>query len=363
MRTKVSLLGLALVQAAMAGNPDRGQAVVQNQGCLECHTVNAAGASHESILPAPDLASRLASTYTPAALASAVWNHTPQMWRDLTNKRALPPAMSDRDWEDAFAYLYSLQFFELPEETGRGRATFDKKCGGCHSDTGPGPLPSRGSGVANPVELVYQMWNHAPRMSAQAKTQRKQWQQLSGREMLDLTAYLQTLRNEAPNRRLSLPPAAEGRAPFGQYCAQCHNGGARALQTRLRNRTWMDIAAGMWNHVPEMRGASPVPAEDMPRILAYVWDLQYQGPAGNANEGRRTFNSKRCITCHRDAITGQPKSPRPCQTLTAFSIVGLSWGQSRAMHQRMESQGVPWPTLAPQEVSNLVAFLNSISRR
>jgi mono/diheme cytochrome c family protein len=359
----VALLALALAGAVMAGNPDRGHALVQSQGCLECHTVNAAGASHESILPAVDLASRLTTTYTPSALASAVWNHTPKMWSELTNKGVMPPAMSDRDWEDTFAYLYSLQFFELPTETGRGRAVFLNKCGGCHSDAGPGPSPARWSGIADPVELVYQMWNHAPQMVTMTKREGKQWQQLTSRDMMDLTAFLQTLRSEAPNRRLSLPPAEEGRAPFTQYCARCHSSGAVALQTRLRNKTWMYIAAGMWNHAPDMRGVTAVPPEDMRKILAYVWDLQYQGPAGNSEQGRRTFNNKRCLACHRDETTGQPKSPRSGQSLTAFSIAGASWGKSREMHQRMESLGSHWPTLAPQEVNNLIAFLNSISGR
>jgi mono/diheme cytochrome c family protein len=240
------------------------------------------------------------------------------MWSELTNKGVMPPALSDPDWEDAFAYLYSLQFFELPAETRQGRAAFDNKCGGCHNDAGPGASPARWSGIANPVELIYQLWNHAPRMVSKTREQGRQWQQLNARDMMDLTAFLQTLRSEAPNRRLSLPPAAEGQAPFTQYCARCHSAGAGLLQTRLRNKTWMDIGAGMWNHVPNMRGVTSVPAEDMRKILAYVWDLQYQGPAGNSEQGRRTFNNKRCITCHRDEATGQPKGPRPGQNLTVF---------------------------------------------
>jgi mono/diheme cytochrome c family protein len=344
----------------MAGDPDHGRFIVQNQGCLECHTVNAAGASHESIFPAKDLAARLATTYTPSALASALWNHSPRMWNALSQKAGALPTTSERDWEDVFAYLYSLQFFELPAEVRRGKAVLDSKCGGCHAASGPAPAPTNWKDVDDPVTLVYQMWNHAPGMSRTVRQQGKEWPRLNARDVMDLTAYLQNLRNEAPNRQLSLPPASEGRALFGARCAQCHTG-ARSLDTRLRNKTWMDIGAGMWNHAPDMRSVPAISAEDMPKILAYVWDLQYRGAEGSLDQGHRTFN-QRCVTCHRDATTGEARSPRPGQSFTAFSMVALSWGRAREMHQGMEGKGVRWPSLSAHEVNNLVAFLNSIPR-
>ena len=341
-----------------AGDPGRGRFLVENQGCLECHTVNAAGASHESLFPAKDLASRLTATYTPAALASAVWNHTPNMWAALAQKAVTLPPSSEQDWQDAFAYLYSLQFFELPAQVRRGKAAFDSKCGSCHP--GAGPAPAQWASIDDPVVLVYQMWNHAPEMSRNARQQGREWPHVNARDVLDLTAYLQTLRNEAPNRQLSLPQAPEGRELFSARCAPCHNG-TRALETRLRNKTWMDIGAGMWNHAPDMRRVPEVTLEEMRKILAYVWDLQYRGTKGNADQGHRTFNNKRCVTCHRDTVTGQPLSPRPGQTFTPFSMIALSWGQAREMHQRMEGEGIRWPSLSPRDVENLVAFLNSIS--
>jgi mono/diheme cytochrome c family protein len=197
-------------------------------------------------------------------------------------------------------------------------------------------------------------------MSRKGIEKGKEWPRLSAQDVLDLTAYLQNLRNEAPNRQLTLPPASEGRAPFVRYCAQCHSG-TRSLETRLRNKTWMDIGAGMWNHAPDMRAVPSVPFDELRGILAYVWDLQYQGTPGNVDQGHRTFNSKRCVACHRNPVTGEASSPLPGQTLTPFSMVALSWGKARVMHQSMEAGGISWPTLSAHEVNNLVAFLNSIS--
>jgi mono/diheme cytochrome c family protein len=123
----------------------------------------------------------------------------------------------------------------------------------------------------------------------------------------------------------------------------------------------MDIGAGMWNHAPDMRRVPSVSFEDMRKILAYVWDLQYQGAAGNIEQGHRTFNNKRCIACHQDRATGQARSPRPGQTFTAFSMVAMSWGRAKEMHQTMDAKGIQWPSLSATEVNNLVSFLNSIS--
>jgi len=355
---RIVFLTFSFMAVLKAGDPERGRFVVEDQGCLQCHTVRSSGASHENIQPAKDLASRLTSVYTPAGLASAVWNHTPNMWSALGNKGTPLPPFSEQDWQDAFAYLYSLQFFELPAEVRRGKAVLDGKCGGCHS--GSAPAPAQWKSIDDPVVLVHQMWNHAPAMSRTARQQGKQWPHLNARDVMDLTAYLQALRNEAPNRRLSLPPASEGRELFTSRCAQCHSG-ANSLATRLRNKTWMDIGAGMWNHAPDMRRVPEVSVEEMRKILAYVWDLQYQGTAGNVDQGHRTFNSKGCITCHRDAATGQPSSPRAGQAFTPFSMIALSWGRAREMHQNMEEDGIRWPTLTPRDMDNLVAFLNSIS--
>jgi cytochrome c551/c552 len=360
MRNWFLLLGLAT--AVWAGDANRGAALLQNEGCLQCHSVNGAGVGHEASNDAPDLASRLASTYRPAALASALWNHTPAMWAELKDKKVGQTQATESDWEDIFTYLYSLQFFERPAELRRGKALLESKhCVDCHSASGTAPAPERWSGASDPVGLVYSMWNHAPEMAIRFAAYKKDWPGLSSRDFLDLTAYAQSLQNLPPNRKLSLPPAAEGRAAFEFKCQSCHRG-PQALEVLLRNETWMDIGAGMWSHASAMRKVPAVTSDDMRKILAYVWDLQYRGQAGNVEQGQRTFNQKRCITCHRDAGTGAARSPRPGKEVTPFSMVVLGWGPSREMHKQMETQGIRWPDLSALEVTNLSAYLNSISK-
>jgi cytochrome c551/c552 len=72
---------LALTACAWAADAQHGATVVQDQSCLECHTVNAQGSGHEANAIAPDLAVNSVSAFTSSAFASALWNHTPAMWR------------------------------------------------------------------------------------------------------------------------------------------------------------------------------------------------------------------------------------------------------------------------------------------
>ena len=83
MRIRTWRLTAVIEFPLCAGDANRVAALIQNEDCLQCHAVNGVGASHGSPQEGPDLANRLASAYTPTAVASARWNHTPAMWAAL----------------------------------------------------------------------------------------------------------------------------------------------------------------------------------------------------------------------------------------------------------------------------------------
>ena len=185
--------------------------------------------------------------------------------------------------------------------------------------------------------------------------QKRQWKKLNAREFADLTASMQSVQKLPVGQvgaKFTLPPAAAGEQPFESTCGQCHT--AAALSRSLANETWMSIGAGMWNHLPLMRDPSQAPLDDMRKILAYVWEIQYMGATGNAMQGQKIFSQKRCSECHQD------KSPRAGKTFTPFSMVALGWSPGRQMHQAMTDKGIRWPVLLPEDTANLVEYLNTL---
>jgi mono/diheme cytochrome c family protein len=354
----------AIVSCAWAADSQRGAMVLEDAGCLECHTIHGQGAGHEPSGTAPELGQSLVPAYTAPALASAVWNHTPAMLAEMSQRREDRPRLTAPDWEDLLAYLYSVQFLEFPAEVGRGKQAFQsKQCSVCHAlkdpSQGPGKAVAEWRPLNDPVTVVYRMWSHSSAMELagrEAASAGPGWMKLDGRDFMDLSVYFQQLQGAFPQPNFSLPDPAAGKLPFDQNCGRCH-AGPLALESALRNTTWMDIGAGMWNHVQLMRGApaGAVSEEDMRRILAYVWELQYRGPEGDASRGKQTFAGKNCASCHGDRGVGK--------TVTPASLAAIGWGEGRGMHQRMEQQGVAWPHLSPTEVADLAAYMSSVSRK
>jgi mono/diheme cytochrome c family protein len=361
-----TILICALTASAWAGDGQHGAAVVQDQGCLECHTVNGQGSGHEANATAPDLAVNADSAYTPSAFASALWNHTPAMWSEISAKSVTRPALAEAEWGDVFAYLYSERIFQFPAQTGRGQEVFNSRgCTDCHSlampSRGPGPPVSAWKSVDDPAALVGQMWNHASSMKETFASRKRDWPKLDGRDFGDLAAYVQYLQRLAPEHQLSLPEAATGKLPFERNCQPCHQG-PLALEARLANKTFLDIGAGVWNHVPLMGAFPTVPEADLRKILAYIWDLQYRGPEGNVTRGELAFTAKGCVGCHSDGQTGAVVSPSSGRVFTPFSMAAIAWGSNRQMHRKKWDKAVTWPTLSPEDISDLVAYLNYVSR-
>lgn len=81
------------------GDVRRGSAVFTDKGCRACHGAGAGGA--------PDLAKVLQRTDR-AGLASAMWNHAPQMHRLMAERAPFWPTFEPGDMQDLVAYLRSL---------------------------------------------------------------------------------------------------------------------------------------------------------------------------------------------------------------------------------------------------------------
>ena len=373
-RISLASLGLFFATCAnhlCAGDAQRGADVLRSENCLRCHSVRAHeiprfGQQGEGGNTAPDLSRPMGRRFTPAVLASLMWNHAPVMWASMKDQGIERPQVSEQDGDDLFAYFFSLRFFEKPGEAERGKQVFETKhCAECHAldqkDGGPGHPVSTWKSLSDPILLVHDMWDHVEAMQNALAERKRGWVTLSGQELTDLSLYLQNLPQipKAP-AEFSLPDPASGEAAFKATCIRCHTG-SMSLETRLSNMTLLDVAAAMWNHIPKMKDVPRTSQEDMREIVAYIWERQYLGPPGNPARGARIFEAKRCAVCHNDPQSGAPKLPSGNAGYTTSSMIHVLWTHGPQMLDKMKQKGLAWPHLSADDVSNVVAYLNSRS--
>lgn len=346
------IIALGCMATAGAADLARGAEVVRENNCLECHSVRGKGAR-----TAPDLSAKFSERFTPSALAGALWNHTPTMWYLIGGTTSAGPALKDADSEAMFAYLYSLRFSDISGSEKRGAQTFERKgCAECHQVT-------QWRAPLDPLGLAQQMWNHSGVMTATAAQKSRQRPTVSAQDLADIAAYARATRGLPPAP--DTPPFPDdldqvrqvGKAWFEANCRTCHKSGM-ALETRLASRTYLDIAAGMWNHLPKMI-VPPTPAAEMRATVAYVWELQYMGPPGTIVRGRQVFERKNCAGCHNDPNTGASTMARGEKLFTPFSMIGLGWKHGRQTLPQTAKQRFRWPSLSAEDLSDLVAYMNS----
>lgn len=342
-RSMVRWIVVFLVCAAASGmDPQRGAQVARDQNCLNCHNVRGVGSVKNS-----DLAARLVDRYTPADLASLMWNHLPQMWSAMSADRIGRPRPSVAESEDLFAYLYASHYVNMPGNQERGERAFEQRgCAACHT-AGPGVPVENWRGINDPFTLVQRMWNHAPLMQDARDKRGVRFEKLSSRDVIDLTAFVSKTSTPSP---ATLPETRQGEALFMKNCSACHPGIVN-LQKRLQDRTPLEVAAGLWNHAASMQTVPLAAPNDMRSLVGYVWNRQFQ-ESGNAVRGAKTFQDKRCANCHAQMNRGE-------RVFTPYTIMSLSWAHGPLMQAEMERTKTRWPYLSAEDILNLVAYMNT----
>jgi mono/diheme cytochrome c family protein len=355
---RILLVFCASVVCVRAADSARGEQLFKSLACIQCHSVNGAGGR-----VAADLGRRIDRNFTPASLASTMWNHAPTMWAAMRDRDIRAGDLDNQAAADLFAYFYSARFFEKPGDAGRGKRLFtERACALCHGLTEaarPGIKPvSQWDALADPIALTEAMWNHAPNMFTEFQLKQVPWPQLSGQDLTDLLVYLRNLpatREKAGSFETS--SGGNGEAIFtSKGCASCHQSGS-SFAPRIKGRTLTEIAAAMWDHSPKMP-AKPAHFEsgEMRELLSYLWARQFFEDAGDAGRGKRVFAAKHCAACHADSSSGAPKLTG---SFTGTAMVSALWHHGPRMLQQMTAKGVRWPRFDGREMSDLIAWLNS----
>jgi cytochrome c2 len=315
-----------------------------------------------------DLGRAVPRHYTPAYLASTMWNHAPVMWSAMDQAGIETPKLTPESAADLFAYFYSARYFERPGDPARGRGTFEQKhCTVCHGITESraegAPPVAKWESLSDPILLVRQMWNHSYHMRQAFARRQIEWVSLTSEELNDILGYLRSLPETAHLAgHFSNTSGQGGEQIFhAKGCANCHTG-QLALEDRLHNMTLTDIAVDMWNHAPRMAAQPPLlTGEEMRQLLSYLWMRQFVYPGGNIAAGKKVFVERNCATCHMSGRHGAPPLPGQARKYSEVSIIAALWHHGPQMLMRMKQAGIRWPQFAnAQEVADLIAYLNSV---
>ncbi len=176
----------------LPGGAEEGRVIFTEKGCVECHSVQGVGGR-----VGPDLARR-GLHWGLTEFAAAMWNKAPAMTAAMGARGIDVPHLGAGEMADLVAYLYSVQYFAESGNPEAGRQLLRAKgCLACHSIDGRDGKTatdlSRSTGVSSPAAVIAEMWSHSALMEAAGITE-ESWPRLSAEELADITAFLQTPR-------------------------------------------------------------------------------------------------------------------------------------------------------------------------
>ncbi|MBI4525290.1 MAG: c-type cytochrome [Deltaproteobacteria bacterium] len=374
----LSGLGQAFAQPLFSPTQDPivGSRIFGAKGCSKCHAIGGVGAKL-----APDLG-RVSTPRSFYDLAAAMWNHLPQMSKQMQKIRISRPQLSPGETGDLIAFLYTLNYFDRPGDPKAGRGIFDKKhCVACHQIGGTGgvigPSLDKLTQQGSPIFVAAAMWNHGPAMAEAMRERGIGRPNFSSVELEDLVAYLKSANPGREAERIYLLPGRpdEGQELFvKRRCQECHSIKGRGgkvggdLAERRVQLGLVQFAAAMWNKAPAMlkkmkERSIPVPqlrAEEMASIVAYLYAVQYFARPGDSRRGENLAKTKGCISCHPIGGKGGNVGPdfRKVEGLDQpATVVSAMWNHASTMEEKMLERSLEWPLLKGGEMADLVTFI------
>ena len=271
-------------------------------------------------------------------------------------------------------------------DTSAGARVFeDKGCVRCHT-TNPADGGKPGPNLANSprprtfFDLAAALWNHAPQMAARMRTLSLPRPRLDAKESGDLSAFLFSIDYFGGRGRVD----AGQRLFVEKRCVTCHAVGSAGgsvgppLDRMKAVASPIYLATLMWNHGPQMTDAMKARGVERPSfkageltdLIAYL-DRASPPPAhgpvyvlpGRADGGLRVFTEKRCIECHTIGGGGKPGTTNLSERAGRKSVTEFAaamWNKAPAMQAEMAKRGIQVPTIAVDEMADVVALLYSV---
>ncbi|OGL41377.1 MAG: hypothetical protein A3C43_04845 [Candidatus Schekmanbacteria bacterium RIFCSPHIGHO2_02_FULL_38_11] len=182
------------------GDSKDGKILFSKKGCSHCHSTET-GSKKDGPNLGRDLRKKESFPRTITQVAGLMWNHSPEMWKEMKEKGMKRPELNPQEMADLIAYLFSLQYFDEQGNREKGEKVFKEKyCIKCHTVNGKGGL--KGPDLkewrrqVSPISMAQAMWNHGPSMLGEMKKMGFKWPKFEGNEIVDLMEYLRELANK-----------------------------------------------------------------------------------------------------------------------------------------------------------------------
>jgi mono/diheme cytochrome c family protein len=172
--------------------------------------------------------------------------------------------------------------------------------------------------------------------------------------------------------------AASGARVFGtKGCVQCHavrglGGGVGPDLGRIEGRrSFFQLAAAMWNHLPSMRKSMEELGVDYPELhahetddlIGFLFTLDYFDSHGDVDAGRQLFAEKKCAMCHQVQGAGGVLGPNLdflAQHSSPMFVAAAMWNHGPGMAETMRTLRIQRAPFTGTEFGNLMSFLESV---
>ena len=168
-----------------------------------------------------------------ATFPPPVWQRRCGIMRLTCGRRYLTKSIefksiNETEMADLFGFFYIMRYMDEPGDPAKGKEVLRyKRCTECHG-TGEkrqkvGPDLEMWAEFTNPILWVQMMWNHAPKMKKEMEKMSIPWPKLGGSDIVDIIAYIRSLKPSEEKVFLAPGDPAEGKRLFSQEgCIQCH---------------------------------------------------------------------------------------------------------------------------------------------
>jgi mono/diheme cytochrome c family protein len=172
---------------------------------------------------------------------------------------------------------------------------------------------------------------------------------------------------------------AGGKVFAEKGCGKCHalrgiGGGIGPDLGRIETgKSFFELGAAMWNHLPRMGGRmrdvgierpTLTPAE-LSNLIAFLFTAQYYDEQGDPRAGEGLFTAKGCVQCHEVGGTGGRVGPGLDSMKRANSpvlVAAAMWNHGPAMAEVMKAKGIARPAFQGKEIVDLIAYVVSAAK-